>query len=206
MILANYSEISSCFFVYQLLGESMESLQGNFLVATNQMYDPRFMKCVILICVHNEKDGAMGLVVNQPLTDLSMTDVFRNCNINPPPMPAPPVLFGGPVDIEAAFILHSADYEKGHRQKVIDQIYLSRDPDLLSDVVDGKGPAHYLFALGYAGWAPGQLEQELCGEGWLTLPAEAEDIFLTSAESMWHSVTAKNGIDIELYSDISGNA
>ncbi|MEN8258646.1 MAG: YqgE/AlgH family protein [Thermodesulfobacteriota bacterium] len=184
----------------------MESLQGSFLVATNQMYDPRFMKCVILICVHNDDDGAMGLVVNQPLTDLSMADVFRNCNIKPPAMPAPPVLFGGPVDVESAFILHSADYKKEQSQKVADQIFLSRDPNLLFDLVDEKGPEHYLLTLGYAGWAPGQLEQELYGEGWLTLPAEANDIFLTSAESMWHTITSKNGIDINLYSDIPGNA
>ncbi len=184
----------------------MESLQGNFLVATNQMYDPRFMKCVILICAHDPVDGAMGLVVNQPLADFSMFDVFKNLDMAVADIPLPPVFFGGPVDGESAFILHSDDYTADQSQRVMDQVYLSRDPRLLLDVVNGKGPDHYLFALGYAGWGPGQLEQELCGEGWLTLPAAATDLFPRPAGSMWKEVAAKHGIDIALYADIPGNA
>ncbi len=184
----------------------MESLQGNFLVATNQMHDPRFLKCVIFICFHDSTDGAMGLVVNQPLGGFSMGDVFKIFDMDVADSPLPPVYFGGPVDVESAFILHSDDYTSGLSEQLIDQVYLSRDPNLLVDVVNGKGPDHFIFALGYAGWGPGQLEQELCGEGWLTLPAEAGDLFLLPAESMWKEITAKYGIDINLYTDIPGNA
>lgn len=184
----------------------MESLQGNFLVATNQMADPRFVKSVILICVHDSAGGAMGLVVNQPLVDFSMRNVFEKFDMNIAGVTLPPVYFGGPVDVESAFIIHSADYVSSQRQKVMDQVYLSRDPNLLVDLVNGNGPQNYLFALGYAGWGPGQLEQELSGEGWLTLPAEADDLFHVPAEAMWKKVTAKYGIDINLYTDIAGNA
>ncbi len=184
----------------------MESLQGNFLVATNQMYDPRFMKSVILICVHDEVDGAMGLVVNQPLADFSMFDVFKKIDMAAADIALPPLYYGGPVDVESAFIVHSADYVGGQSQRVMDQVYLSRDPNLLVDVAKGRGPEHYLFALGYAGWGPGQLEEELSREGWLTLPAEARDLFHTPTDALWKQVAAKYGIDINLYADIPGNA
>jgi putative transcriptional regulator len=184
----------------------MESLQGNFLVATNQMRDPRFSKCVILICFHDHNDGAMGLVVNQPLADFSMLDVFKNLDLACNALDLPPVYFGGPVDGASAFIIHSDDYTQSQSQQVMDQVFLSRDPNLLLDVVKGRGPEHYLFTLGYAGWSPGQLEQELCGEGWLTLPAEAADLFHTPALSLRTHVTAKYGIDINLYTGIPGNA
>lgn len=184
----------------------MESLQGSFLLATNQMYDPRFVKSVILICVHDDIDGTMGLVVNQPLAGSSMSDIFENFDMAVPDIVLPPVYFGGPVDVESAFIVHSADYVGGQSQKVMDDVYLSRDPALLIDVANGTGPEHYLFALGYAGWGPGQLEAELAGEGWLTLPAEAADLFHTAAGSMWKQVAAKYGININIYADIPGNA
>jgi putative transcriptional regulator len=135
-----------------------------------------------------------------------MQDIFRNLKIDSTDIVLPPVYFGGPVDVESAFILHSTDYNSDLSQQVMEQVCLSRDPHLLIDVANGKGPEHYLFTLGYAGWGPGQLEQELAGEGWLTLPATAHDLFNTSADAMWKKISAKYGINMDLYTDIPGNA
>lgn len=184
----------------------MESLQGTFLLATNEMQDPRFVKSVILICFHEAGDGAMGLVVNQPLTDVDMYDILHDFNQELDVTSLPPVYYGGPVEMESAFILHSDDYISVQSRQVMEQVYLSQDPGLLMDVAHGKGPAHYLLALGYTGWGPGQLEQELCGAGWLSLPARAGDLFLLAAPDMWEKVAARYGIDMHIYRDIQGTA
>jgi putative transcriptional regulator len=184
----------------------MESLQGNFLVATNRMRDPRFRRCVILICFHSSSEGAMGLVVNQPLADVSLRHALRGIDFTDAALELPPVYLGGPVEVESAFILHSAEYVLAGSKPVLDQVYLSSDPLLLLDVARGRGPRQCRLLVGYAGWGVGQLEQELGGEGWLTLPAAAEDLFHIPAPSMWKEVTAKHGIDMDLYADISGNA
>lgn len=185
----------------------MDSLAGQFLIATSKMYDPRFLEAVLLICSHDDA-GALGLILNQPFPGLTMADVLDNFSITAPEMALPPVLLGGPVDTETGFFLHSADYpiDPGTGMLVSDSISLSRSPELLHDIVAGKGPAHFLFMLGYAGWGPGQLEAELCGEGWLPLPAQADDVFLIPAEQMWKKVTAKFGIDIVTFEDMTGNA
>lgn len=184
----------------------MESLQGNFLVATNQMRDPRFRKCVILICFHNPSEGAMGLVVNQPLGDFSLRHALHGLDFDDTTLVLPPVYLGGPVEVESAFILHSAEYVRPGSQQVLDQVYLSSDPLLLLEVARGRGPRQCRLLVGYAGWGVGQLEHELAGEGWLTLPAAADDLFHIPAAAMWKEVTAKHGIDMDLYADIPGNA
>ncbi|MEN8140268.1 MAG: YqgE/AlgH family protein [Thermodesulfobacteriota bacterium] len=183
----------------------MDSLAGQFLIATPQMSDPRFQEAVILLCSHDET-GAFGLIINQPLAGVTMGDVLPDFPL--PDLDSPPVLFGGPVDPESAFFLHSSDYPVSNETGLVvsSAIFLSRSPNLLLDVGAGQGPEHFLFILGYAGWGPGQLEEELVGEGWLPLPATAEDVFLTSAEQLWRRVAAKFGIDISLFSDLAGNA
>ena len=185
----------------------MDSLTGQFLIATTKMLDPRFMEAVILICSHDES-GAMGLVVNHPLSQVSMAEVLDNFAVEVPDLDLPPVLLGGPVDMETGFFLHSSDYrfEPETGIMVTDSIFLSRSMGLLRDISMGQGPRHFLFMLGYAGWGPGQLEGELCGEGWLPLPAQTEDLFLTPPEQMWKKVTARYGIEITLYEDFTGNA
>jgi len=185
----------------------MESLAGQFLVATTKMSDPRFMEAVILICTHDES-GAMGLVVNHPLSLVSMAEVLDNFSVDVPDIVLPPVLLGGPVDMETGFFLHSADYplEEGAGLLVTDKIFLSRSMELLRDIAAGQGPRHFLFMLGYAGWGPGQLESELCGPGWLPLPVQTDDLFLTPPDQMWKKVTARYGIEITLFEDMAGNA
>lgn len=182
----------------------MESLQGQFLIATNQMPDPRFAEQVVYICSHDQ-DGVMGLVINRP-SNHSLDEVFRSAHIDYQDMPFPPVYIGGPVDTESAFFLHSADYITKNCFYVADSIYVSRDPQILNDIGTGKGPKDYLFILGYAGWGAGQLEAELALNGWLALPANYDILFHIPDELKWKKAAEQNGIDISLYTDEIGLA
>ncbi len=183
----------------------MDSLQGNFLIATPQMPDPRFQEQVIYICSHNDHEGAMGLVVNYPST-YSLVEIFKSANIETKQGEWPPIYIGGPVDVETAFFLYSADYIVENYISVCSSVNLSRDPQILNDIARGIGPLNYLFVLGYAGWAPGQLESELSLNGWLTLPAEDDILFRTPDNLKWKKAAEKYGIDIEIFSDEIGSA
>lgn len=182
----------------------MQSLQGCFLLATQQMPDPRFKEQVIYLCSH-DANGAMGLVVNQPTT-FTLADIFKSANIDAVENDWPPIYLGGPVDAEAAFFLYTADYEASNFLAVNESVCLSRDPKILHDIAKGMGPHHYLFALGYAGWGPGQLESELTHNGWLTVPAVNSILFETPDQEKWQQAASHFGIDIALFSDQIGKA
>ncbi|MFC1524008.1 YqgE/AlgH family protein [Thermodesulfobacteriota bacterium] len=171
------------------------------------MPDPRFQEQVIYMCAHSDEEGAMGLTINRP-TEFTLADILRSTDIPVPEANLPPVYVGGPVEMDAAFILYAAESDTvpDNALWVKDSIYLSRDPQLLKDISVGTGPKDYIFLLGYAGWAPGQLEGELSVNGWITLPADYEDLFLTPSENKWKHVTNKYGIDIELFGDVIGTA
>ncbi len=181
------------------------SLAGTFLVSTPQMPDPRFEEHVIYICAHNE-EGAMGVAINQPNRLLSLAEIIRGADL---PMPAgdlPPVYIGGPVELESAFIMYHADYNAEHRLEVSDTVSLTRETRVLEDIALGRGPKHYLFILGYTGWGPGQLENELMNNGWLSVPASDEIIFHCPDEFKWKAAAMQYGIDIVTYTDVIGNA
>ena len=183
----------------------MESLTGNFLISTPQMPDPRFQEQVIFLCAHND-DGAMGLVINNPNLDISLRDVLEGASLPVPSGDLPHVYMGGPVELESGFILFSSDYHSVNSLEVTPEISLSRDTRLLMDIAQGKGPAHYLFMLGYAGWGPGQLESELVDNSWLTVPGNFDILFKTPDEFKWKLAAHSFGIDIAVFSDVVGNA
>jgi len=183
----------------------VECLQGYFLVATPQMPDPRFAERVVYICAHN-KEGAMGLVVNEPIQDVSLADVFKSANIPVPEFPLPPVYMGGPVEISNAFFLYSAEYKTEHFLKVSNTISLTSDSQLLYDLAGGTGPKDLLVAVGYSGWGPGQLESELSVDGWLTLPGQDDIVFHTPDRLKWRKAAQLYGIDINLFGDVVGSA
>lgn len=185
----------------------MNSLQGYFLIATPKMPDPRFQEQVVYLCAHNE-DGAMGLVVNQPLPDIALVDILQSFDLTTlPGHELPPVYLGGPVETNTAYILYSSEYNTAASYlEVSPTVRLTREPGVLEDIARGKGPQKYLFLLGYAGWAPGQLENELRVDGWLTLPAEDEVLFDTPDEQKWHKAARKYGIDISVFGDVIGSA
>jgi putative transcriptional regulator len=183
----------------------MESLAGNFLISTPQMPDPRFQEQVIYLCAHNE-EGAMGLVINNPNPEITLLDVLHGSSLNIPEGPLPPVHMGGPVEIDAGFILFCEEVAERYSVEIKPGIFLSRDSRLLEDISQGKGPKIFLFMLGYAGWGAGQLENELVDNSWLTVPADVDVLFHTPDEQKWRLAAQKFGIDISIFGDIIGYA
>lgn len=183
----------------------MESLQGSFLIATARMPDPRFHQQVVFLCAHNEEEGAMGLIINQP-TDHSLAEVMAGAGIELPPDPLPPIYLGGPVEMESGFFLFSADYVCPHYLEVTERIRLSSDVEILRDIARGQAPVDYLFALGYSGWGPGQLETELAEDCWLVLPGDYQVIFHTLDQRKWKQAALLGGIDIAIFGDVVGSA
>lgn len=181
------------------------SLAGSFLVSTPQMPDPRFEEHVIYICAHNA-DGAMGVSVNRPNRIFSLAEILQGANLPVPDKILPPVYIGGPVELESAFILYLSDYYVEHKLDISDTVSLTRETKVLEDIARGGGPTTYLFILGYTGWGPGQLENELVENGWLTLPANNEIIFNMSDELKWKAAAMQYGIDIQTFKDDIGYA
>ena len=144
-------------------------LDGQLLVAMPAMGDPRFARSVIYLCAHSA-DGAMGIIINQRAPNISFTELLEQLNIVPPKdrirlpsgLTAMAVHLGGPVETGRGFVLHSADYFKAESTLPIDEsVCLTATIDILRDIAKGTGPDKALLALGYAGWAPGQLENEI---------------------------------------------
>lgn len=183
----------------------MKSLSGNFLISTPQMPDPRFQEQVVYLCAHND-EGAMGLVINNPNPEITLREVLQGANLPVPEGDLPQVYMGGPVEIDAGFVLYSADYVSSNSLEVAPDIFLSRDTQLLEDISQGKGPLHYLFMLGYAGWGAGQLEAELVDNSWLIVPGSFEILFKTPDELKWKLAAHSFGIDISVFGDVVGNA
>jgi putative transcriptional regulator len=132
----------------------MESLQGYFLLSTSKMPDPRFQEKLIYMCGHTE-EGALGLVVNNPLPDVTLDEILMSADIPVPVFTLPPVYIGGPVEVGSGFILYSADYQSPNQLEVSSTVCLSSDPQILRDIAESKCPKIYMFMLGYAGWRRG---------------------------------------------------
>ncbi len=183
----------------------IDSLTGSFLISTQNMPDPRFEEQVIFICAHSE-DGAMGVAINRPNHMFTMSEVMRGAGLPIPNDELPPVYIGGPVELESAFILYKSDYCTEYQLEVTKTVFLSRETKVLEDIAHSRGPEKYLFLLGYAGWGPGQLEQELLNDGWLTVPGNDIIIFDTPDEEKWRAAAMQYGIDISVYGDVVGRA
>jgi len=183
----------------------IDNLTGSFLISTPKMPDPRFEEQVIYICAHSH-EGAMGVAINKPNPLFSLAEILRGAGLPVPEKPLPPVYIGGPVELESAFILYKSDYRTDFQLEVSSTISLSRETKVLEDIARLRGPEKYLFILGYAGWGPGQLEQELVDDGWLMVPAEDHVIFDIPDEEKWRTAALMYGIDISVFGDIVGNA
>lgn len=184
-----------------------EDLRGKLLIAMPGLGDPRFDHTVILICAHSA-DGAMGLIVNKTLGDVSFADLLNQVGIDAGPRPTDrPVHYGGPVEQGRGFVLQSAEKSDGDGTvAVTDTITLSATLDILESVAHGSGPKRALVALGYAGWAPGQLEQELQANGWLVGDAADALVFGEDQAQKWQSAIRALGIDPVMLSASGGRA
>ena len=181
-------------------------LVGQLLVAMPGMPDPRFAKSVVYICAHNG-DGAMGLVINQPLIDLTFPDLLDQLNLKQTdPGAQISIQFGGPVEQGRGFVLHSPDYLHESTLVVDGDVALTGTVDILQAIADGSGPKARILALGYAGWGPGQLDHEILENGWLTVEADPSLVFETGLEQKWQSALTKLGIDLSLLSEEAGHA
>ena len=186
---------------------AMTSLAGQLLVAMPQMEDPRFARSVVYMCAHSEDAGAMGLVINKPLGSLTMGELFAQLDITSGGSAnLRPVHFGGPVEAGRGFVLHTSDYSEQATLVVDDNIALTATLDILRAIGDGRGPRQSLFALGYAGWAPGQLDAEIQANGWLSVAADHGIIFDHDHEKKWNRALAKLGIDLTKLSGAAGHA
>lgn len=183
----------------------MDSLKGNFLIATSHMPDPRFHEKVVYLCGHSPTEGAMGLIINHPTTH-TLAEVMAGAGIKVPEKILPPIYLGGPMEMEAGFFIFSKDFECANFMEITDNLRLSSDVEILRAISEGRQPDLYLFALGYAGWAPGQLETELADDGWLALPGDEKVIFNTPDKHKWSEAALQLGIDIATFGDVVGSA
>jgi putative transcriptional regulator len=189
-------------------------LDGQMLIAMPSMRDERFTRSVIYVCAHSS-EGAMGIVVNQPAANINFPDLLVQLEVIPAsdliqlPRRAGTVkvLRGGPVETGRGFVLHSADFFIENSTLPIDDgICLTATLDILKAIARGDGPASALLALGYAGWAPGQLETEIQENGWLHCPADPELIFGQDTEAKYEKALKKIGIDLGMLSSEAGHA
>ena len=182
-------------------------LCGQLLVAMPGMADPRFERSVILVCAHSP-DGAMGLIVNKPVKDLSFDSLLDQLDL---PKPAPGrdirVHFGGPVERGRGFVLHSPDYDGSSGTiRIGNGLEMTATLDVLEAIAQGEGPSQALLALGYAGWGPGQLETEIARNDWMTGAGKNRLIFASDDASKWAGALRDMGIDPVTLSGTAGRA
>ena len=188
------------------MDETAGYFEGQMLVAMPHMNDPRFARSVIYLCAHSA-EGAMGLVVNKLIDSVTFPDLLRQLNIDTDaPDEQIRVHFGGPVESGRGFVLHSDDYVREATLVVQDGVALTATVDVLRAIADGAGPQRSLLALGYAGWAPGQLDVEIHANGWLNVPADNELIFGLDLDAKWEQSINKLGVDFSMLSGSAGRA
>ncbi len=182
-------------------------LTGKLLIAMPGMGDPRFDHSVVYICSHGE-DGAMGLIVNKP-SDLRIKTLLGQLNIacNIPVIGERLVHVGGPVEMSRGFVLHSADYEANlHSMQISTDFSMTATLDVLEDLASGRGPLNSMLTLGYSGWGPGQLEDEIAMNGWLTTDATSKLVFDVADDEKWEAALATLGVDPLTLSASAGRA
>ena len=186
----------------------MESvnLTRHFLIAMPAMTDPHFSKTLTFICEHNAQ-GALGVVVNRPI-DMTLHTLLEQIELTPVSTGARSVSvhYGGPVQIDRGFVLHTPTGAWQSTLAVGETIGLTTSKDVLQAVALDEGPQQIFVTLGYAGWAPGQLEHELAQNAWLTVPADPHILFETPAEQRYDAGLKLLGIDLSMLSDGAGHA
>ncbi len=181
-------------------------LTGQLLIAMPAVDDPHFAHSVILLCAHTD-EGAMGIVLNQPLAKPSFDSLLAQLDVKPvPPARQIQLCQGGPVDHGRGFVLHTADWVSDGSLRVDDGLALTASLDVLQEIAGGGGPREGLLALGYAHWGPGQLDQEMQENVWLSAPAEIELLFDRDHESKWRRALGILRVDPLLLSGVAGHA
>jgi len=181
-------------------------LTGKLLIAMPGMGDPRFEKSVVFICVHSPEE-TMGLIVNKPVPGLALKNLFEQLEITDAGGSDAAVQYGGPVESGRGFVLHSGTYgQKGVTLNVSPAFSMTADKEILQAMADGQGPEQAVLMLGYAGWGPGQLEQEIVHNGWLVTEASAELVFGNDNSVKWVAALKSLGIEPSALSASAGRA
>ena len=191
-----------------------EYLTNQLLIAMPVMEDERFARSVIYVCAHSS-EGAMGIILNRPAGSIDFPELLVQLDIIddadqiklPANAEAMKVMKGGPVETGRGFVLHSSDFFiKDATLPIDDGVCLTATLDILKAIAKGTGPRHAILALGYAGWAPGQLENEIQENGWLHCPADADLIFGRDVEDKYERALQKLGIEPGMLSNEAGHA
>lgn len=182
------------------------NLTHHFLIAMPGMADPNFAKSLTFVCEHNDQ-GALGVVVNRP-TEMNLHALLEQVSIAPAgdDFKSVAVHFGGPVQVDRGFVLHTPLGEWQSTLAIGPEIGLTTSKDVLQALARGEGPRQLLVTLGYSGWAPGQLEHELAQNAWLTVQAKPEVIFDRAPEDRLPAAMSLLGIDYAKLSDVAGHA
>jgi putative transcriptional regulator len=186
------------------------NLADHFLIAMPSMLDPVFGGTVVYLCEHNAT-GALGVIINKP-TDMTMEVLFERIDLDleiiagQVPMGKKPVMFGGPVQVERGFVLHTPHGGFSSMMKVTDDIAMTTSKDVLEAVAVGDGPRRLMVSLGCSGWSAGQLEEEICRNGWLTVRADPSIIFDLPIEERFTAAMKLLGIDPTMLTGDAGHA
>ncbi|WP_025040801.1 YqgE/AlgH family protein [Nitrosospira briensis] len=182
------------------------NLTHHFLIAMPALADPFFSKTLTYICEHSDQ-GALGLVVNRPI-DLTLKDLLDQLDISSDDqaIKALPIMFGGPIQLDRGFVLHQPVGDWQSTMVVHDKVGLTTSLDILRAIASGESPKELLVALGYSGWAPGQIEHELSQNTWLTVPASPNIIFELPAEDRLTAAMRLLGVDLSSLSDEVGHS
>jgi putative transcriptional regulator len=199
---------------HKSLGTQSGYLDGQLLIASPSMTDPRFMRAVIYICAHSA-EGAMGIIINQRKPNLNFAKLLQQLDIVDddsgirllPSVGSMAVHIGGPVDTSRGFVLHTRDYFASNTTMAVDgAVCLTATVDILKALASGEGPKRALMALGYAGWSAGQLESEIHSNGWLNCEADLDLIFTPDIDRKYELAYAKIGIDPSFLVTEAGHA
>ena len=172
-------------------------LAGQLLVATPELNGPVFSRTVIYMVRHDERSGAMGLVVNRRLGDVPMASLLQQSGLPGEGAKGSIMLhMGGPVEQTRIFVLHTDDYAGPDTVKVAGGVAITTEPSILKSIAEGKGPRRARFTLGYAGWAPGQLEAEMEAGYWVVVPSDDAILFDDAYDTKWDRAMAKRRISL----------
>lgn len=187
-----------------LEGES--PFRNSLLIAMPGLSDGMFTRSVIYVCAHSSA-GAMGIVINQKLPDIGFSDLMSQLGLKKATLISEPIVhFGGPVETGRGFVLHSTDYTHEDTVRINEGLCITGTIDILDAIAAGKGPHRSIFALGYAGWGPGQLEKEIEENAWMTAPASEDILFSTAIAGKWERAMASIGINTMMLSEEAGHA
>jgi putative transcriptional regulator len=190
---------------------SLTNLTGQCLIAMPQLEDPRFHRAVVYVCAHDPETGAMGIILNKPVTNIAFEDLLKECQVSLNPaasLPATPIVYGGPVEPNRGFVLHTLDYKTDETVPVAGtSLGLTTTLEILRDRAEGRGPTRILLALGYAGWTPMQIETEMANNSWINVNIRDLDLLFSSRWTLkWQLCLESSGISLNNLSSDAGHA